>query len=102
MNPKVGECFVEGWALEAKNGLFLYRGNPNKEYENMHLACFGTEAFCDFMTPVILTTKWEASECGKKWNGLIHRKCNGVFCIGEDEKVHPVKVRIGIERKEGK
>ena len=99
MNPKVGEYFVEGWALEAKNGLFLYRGNPNKEYDDMRLACFGTAAFRDLTAPFVFTTKWEAEDRGKKWNALANKKCKGMFCIGDGAKVHPVKVKISIERR---
>lgn len=97
MNPKIGEYYAEGWVLKANNGLFLYKYNPNPEYEDMHLEMFGRAAYCDFGIPLIFVTKYEASDKGKEWNALLHRKCNGVFCISKDELVHPVKVKISIE-----
>ena len=102
MNPKVNLNDMEGWVLATDDGFFLYKGNPNPEYDDMHLELFGTAAFYDKQTPLVFVTKWEASEKGKEWNALVHKKCKGVQCISKHELVHPVKVRIGIERKEGK
>ena len=101
MNAKTNLYDMEGWAL-TDGGLFLYKGNPNPEYNDMHLELFGTAAFSHMQTPLVFVTKWEASEKAKEWNSLIHKKCKGVQCISKNELVHPVRVRIGIERKEGK
>ena len=102
MNPKIGIDDVEGWALSTYGGMYLYRGNPNPEYDDMHLDSFGTAAFCGLLVPMVFATKWEAEDQAKKWNALTHRKCKGVPCINREATVHPVKIRIGIERKEGR
>jgi hypothetical protein len=97
MNPKVGIDFIEGWALSTSGGMYLYKGNPNPEYEDMRLDSFGTAAFCSRRVPTVFSTKWEAQEQAKKWNALLHRKCKGLPCISREAMVRPVKVKISIE-----
>lgn len=97
MNPKVGIDYIEGWSLSTSGGMYLYRGNPNPEYDDMRLDSFGTAAFCSRLVPMVFVTKWEAKDQAKKWNALLHRKCKGLPCINRKDMVHQVKVKISIE-----
>ena len=98
MNPKIEIEDVEGWAVATSGGgMYLYKGNPNPEYDDMHLDAFGCAAFCGWCIPMVFVTKREAQEQAKKWNALMHRKCKGLPCISREAMVRPVKVKISIE-----
>lgn len=93
-----------GWALVTRDGFLLYSGNANPEYENLRLGDFVFNGVSG-QAPIAKSTKREAVEVARKWNGLAHRCMKRQVgrdgrplpCIGPEARVHPVKVRIGIE-----
>lgn len=100
MRPKYNKKMFVGWVLATKDGVLLYRGNPNPEFKDLRLGGFGYEGIIGAM-PISKATKWEAHEVAKKWNGLRYSYIKGaggrpIRCIAKDAFVHPVKVKITI------
>lgn len=95
-----GAVTAKEWVCVTKIGhSCLCQGNPNTEYQNMHLDNEFVWNRNHYSTPIVCATRYHARQVCKEWNDLVRKNWSGP--VRQELKnmgmVHPVRVRFRME-----